>query len=100
MSKIDELEIVREEERFVLQDAKGKEYGQIDYIATDDSNVVEAPHTLVSEELQGQGAAGRLLDRLVEAMEADGKKIKAVCPYIVKKFNEQSEKYDHINAEK
>lgn len=100
MSKIDELEIVREEERFVFKDAEGKEYGQIDYRATDDPNIVEAPHTLVSEELQGQGAAGRLLDTLVEAMQADGKKIKAVCPYIIKKFKDQPQKYDHINAEK
>lgn len=57
-----------------------------------------ADHTYVSPVLRGQGAAGKLLDRLVDEMKAENKKIKPLCSYVVKKFNEEPEKFDHINA--
>lgn len=94
------MELVRENNAFVNRDAEGNLLAEITYAVTARENVVAANHTYVSPQLRGQGAAGQLLDKLVEEMDAEGKLIKATCSYVVKKFKEEPEKYDHINADK
>lgn len=93
------MELIRENNAFVHRDANGEKLAEITFSLTDDPKVVVADHTFVSPALRGQGAAGKLLDRLVEEMEAQGKKIKASCSYVVKKFEEEPEKFAHINAD-
>ncbi|MBD3950046.1 N-acetyltransferase [Tuanshanicoccus lijuaniae] len=84
---------------FVHRDENGQIIAEITFKPVDDKTVI-ADHTYVDNVLRGQGVAGKLLDYLVAAMEAEGKKIKAQCSYVVKKFNEEPEKYDAINADK
>lgn len=93
------MELVREKNAIVNRNEAGEVLAEITFIPTDDPNVVNANHTFVSPELRGQGAAGKLLDRLVEEMKSDGKKIKATCSYVVRKFKEEPETYDEINAD-
>lgn len=95
----DKMELVRENNAFVHRDETGEKLAEITFQLTDDPKVVIADHTFVSPALRGQGAAGKLLDRLVEEMEAEGKKIKASCSYVVRKFAEESEVFDFINAD-
>ena len=93
------MELVREGQAIRSYNEAGEKIAEITFPVTVDANVVDANHTFVSPELRGQGAAGQLLDRLVEEMDKEGKKIKATCPYVVRKFEEEPEKYNHINVD-
>ena len=53
----------------------------------------------MDDSLRGQGVAQELLDTLVAAMKAEGKKIKAECSYVAAKFQRDSQ-YDAVNADK
>lgn len=92
------MELVRENNAIVHRSENGEKLAEITFRPTADPDVVVADHTYVSPVLRGQGAAGKLLDRLVDEMKAENKKIKPLCSYVVKKFNEEPEKFDHINA--
>ncbi|AMB99356.1 acetyltransferase [Aerococcus urinaehominis] len=76
----------------------GEKLGEITFSPAND-NFVIADHTYVDDSLRGQGVAGQLLDYMVEDMDKQGKKIKALCPYVVRKFQEEPEKYGHINVD-
>lgn len=84
---------------FVKYDENGKLIAEITYARTGNPNVIIANHTFVDPSLRGQGVAKKLLDTLVEYADSQNKKIRATCPYVVKKFLEDSS-YDFINAEK
>lgn len=92
------MEFIKGENRFYKEDEDGKEIAEITYKPIGD-DVVEADHTFVDPVLRGQGMAEKLVEHLVEEMEAEGKKIKPVCPYVVKLFERKPEKYGHIATE-
>ncbi|UUX32879.1 GNAT family N-acetyltransferase [Fundicoccus culcitae] len=94
------MEFERKPDALVAHDADGKLIAEITFPPTDDPMVVNANHTFVDVSLRGQGVAGQLLDEMVAQMSAEGKKIKATCPYVVDKFNNEPEKYDFINADR
>lgn len=94
------MKFERIENGFVRRDDNGNIIAEITYALTGDENVVVANHTYVSPVLRGQGVAEKLLDHLVAEMDKEGKKIKAHCSYVVTKFENDSDKYDFINAEK
>lgn len=77
--------------------AVGETLAEITYSPAGD--FVIADHTYVSEELRGQGVGEQLLDHLVAEMDKQGKKIKALCPFVIRKFGQES-KYDFINFDK
>lgn len=83
----------------IFNEAGDKRIAEIEYELKED-NVIVATHTWTDPSLRGQGVAEQLVDHLVADSEAKGRKIKALCPYVVKKFNENPTKYDHINADK
>lgn len=93
------MELVRENNAIVHRNEAGEVLAEITFVPTENPDVVNANHTYVSPALRGQGAAGKLLTRLVEEMKAEDKKIKATCSYVVKKFREEPETYDEINAD-
>ena len=83
----------------IYNEAGDKRIAEIEYELKED-NVIVATHTWTDPSLRGQGVAEQLVDHLVADSEAKGRKIKALCLYVVKKFNENPAKYDHINADK
>ena len=83
----------------IYNEAGDKRIAEIEYELKED-NVIVATHTWTDPSLRGQGVAAQLVDHLVADSEAKGRKINALCPYVVKKFNENPAKYDHINADK
>ena len=93
------MEFTRTSNGFVAYNAAMEVIAEITYAPTENPNVVAADHTFVDPSLRGQGVAAQLLDTLVDAMAKEGKKIKAVCPYVVTQF-ERNRQYDAINAEK
>ncbi|MBS4461620.1 MULTISPECIES: GNAT family N-acetyltransferase [unclassified Facklamia] len=93
------MKFEREGNGFVHRDENGKIIAEITFMPVDEKTVI-ADHTFVDAVLRGQGVAEKLLDYLVQEMKAEGKQIKAQCSYVVKKFDEEPEKYDAINADK
>lgn len=93
------MELIRENNSILHRNEAGEVLAEITFVPTENPDVVNANHTYVSPELRGQGAAGKLLTRLVDEMKAEGKKIKATCSYVVRKFKEEPETYDDINAD-
>lgn len=92
-------EFEKEGTSFVLHNEKGDKIAEIHYEETG-KNYVIANHTVVDESLRGQGIAEQLLDKLVEEMEKENKLIYATCSFVIWKFQENPDKYDHINYEK
>ena len=92
-------EFTKEGTAFVLHNEKGKKVAEIHYEETDKGYVI-ADHTVVDDRLRGQGIAEQLLDRLVAEMEKENKTIYATCSFVIWKFQENPEKYDHINYDK
>lgn len=94
------MEFQKGENSIFRENAEGEEIAVITYKPVGDSNeVVDADHTFVDPSLRGEGVAEQLVDRLVEEMEQEGKKIKPTCPYVVELFKRKPEKYGHIQAE-
>ena len=58
--------------------------------------VVEFTHTEVDASLQGQGIAGKLLERAAARVKADGKRAKLTCSYAVSWFERHAEYSDII----
>lgn len=94
------MKFERIENGFVRREDNGNIIAEITYSPTGDENVVVVNHTYVSPVLRGQGVAEKLLDHLAAEMDKEGKKIRAQCSYVVSKFDNDSDKYDFINAEK
>lgn len=91
------MEFVKGDNRFYQEDEDGKLIAEITYKPNDD-NTVDADHTFVDESLRGQGIAEQLVERLTKEMEAEGKKIRPVCPYVIALFDRKPEKYGYIHA--
>ncbi len=89
------MEFLTGDNRFYQENDAGEEIAEITYKPAED-NVVEADHTFVDPSLRGQGVAEKLVDRLVEEMENENKKIRPTCPYVVKLFERKPDKYGHI----
>lgn len=92
------MEFTREANGVYVYDEAGQVIAEITFAETDDPNVVVADHTFVDPSLRGQGVAGQLLDELVAMIDERGQKIKPLCPYVVRKFQEESDKYADIMA--
>lgn len=65
----------------------GKDLGYISWERDDDGDM-HLMHTVVSEELRGQGAAMKLLTKAVEYAKENGKKVVPVCSYAVNRIEE------------
>lgn len=94
------MEFERKDDALVAHDENGKLIAEITFPPTSDPMIVNANHTFVDPSLRGKGIAGKLVDAMVEEMKIEGKKIKATCPYVVDKFNDEPDKYDFINADR
>ena len=90
------LDFTKGENRFYKEE-DGKLLAEITFVPKNDSVAID--HTFVDPSLRGQGIAEQLVDKVVEDMKEQGKKIKAVCPYVVELFKRKPEKYDSINVD-
>lgn len=72
---------------------EGKSVARIEWHVED--GVMQMTGTYTDESLRGQGVAGKLLDQAAEYARAHEYKMKAICPYVVKKF-EGHTAYDDV----
>lgn len=92
------MEFLREDHAIVIRNDQGEMIAEITYKDTADAKVKDVDHTYTANELRGQGIAGKLLDALVSDMATEDILLNPVCPYVVRKFDEEPEKYGHIDA--
>ncbi|WP_042225072.1 GNAT family N-acetyltransferase [Oceanobacillus manasiensis] len=77
---------------YVGEDEKNPD-AEIGYTFSEEGDIV-IDHTVVSESLQGQGLAGKLVERVVEKARQEGKKINPLCSYAQKKLEETPNYHD------
>ncbi len=61
-----------------------------------DGNIIDAHHTGVLPELEGQGVAAKLFDEMVKYAREKGYKVNPSCSYIHAKFRRNPEKFSDI----
>ena len=71
-------------------------YGHIDYEWQGD--VMAITHTVVAPAHQGKGIAKMLLDEVARYARLHQRKLRAVCPYVVKMFARDAA-YDDVKVE-
>ena len=77
---------------FIEQD--GKQLAELDFKIED--NILDAFHTGVRPELEGQGIASRLFDEMVNFARENGYKVKPSCPYIDVKFRRNPDGFSDV----
>ena len=77
---------------YIEQD--GRQVAELDFEVR--NNLLNAYHTGVRKELEGQGVAGKLFDELVRYARENQYKIIPSCSYILAKFRRQPEHFADI----
>lgn len=91
------VEFEKEGNRFFKNDENGRMIAEVTYRPVRE-DVIDINHTFVDPSLRGQGIAEKLVDRVVEEVEKEGKKIQPSCPYVVKLFDRKTDKYGHLQV--
>lgn len=72
----------------------GKQVAELDFKIEND--VLDAYHTGVRPELEGQGIASNLFDEMVKFAREKGYKVKPTCPYIEVKFRRNPDGFSDV----
>lgn len=72
----------------------GNQIAELDFAINGD--VINAYHTGVRKEYEGQGIAGKLFDKLVSYARENGYKIIPTCSYILVKFRRHPELFEDL----
>ena len=72
----------------------GKQVAELDFKIEND--VLDAYHTGVRPELEGQGIASSLFDEMVKFARDKGYKVKPTCPYIEVKFRRDPQGFSDV----
>lgn len=77
---------------FIMQE--GRQVAELDFELKD--NLLNAYHTGVRPELEGQGIAGKLFDQMVSYAREKDYQVKPSCSYILAKFRRRPDDYIDI----
>ncbi|ASK61150.1 GNAT family N-acetyltransferase [Virgibacillus phasianinus] len=86
-------EIKKGENKFFAGDNEAEPLAEITFSPADDGKLI-IDHTFVSDELSGQGLAGKLVEKVVRYARAEGKKIIPECSYAKRKIDKTLEFQD------
>ena len=73
------MEFIHEENRVYIKDEQGELLAEITFPKETDHVCID--HTWVSEKLQGQGIASKLVQEVLKQCKAENLKIRATCSY-------------------
>lgn len=90
--------IKKAENMFYVGDNVKSRLAEITYIQSSKSIIV-IDHTHVSDELRGQGIAGKLLEQVVLYARENNKKIKPLCVFAKQKMEDTPEYHDVLVEE-
>ena len=79
--------------RFYIEQEGGL-IAELDYRIKD--NVLDAYHTGVRPEFEGQGIAGRLFDQMVQFARENNYTVLPTCPYILVKFRRNPDGFNDV----
>ncbi len=88
--------IVAGTNKFYIGEDEHKPIAEITFKPKDDNTII-ADHTYVSDELRGQGVAGKLFDTLIKYARENNLKIIPECSYVQSKMEKTSD-YDDVRA--
>lgn len=92
------MKLIEEANRFVGYDDENEAIAEITWQTRDGALWVD--HTFTHPSLRGQGVAAELLEAVVNKAIDEGLKIMPVCPYVVRKFDQEPSQYESIDARK
>ncbi len=72
----------------------GKQIAELDFEVK--NNVLNAYHTGVRKELEGQGIAGKLFDKMVAYARENNYKVIPACSYVATKFKRRPDEFADI----
>ena len=89
------MEILKGEGKFYIGDNENDPLAEITFVKTGEDKII-IDHTIVSDTLQGQGVAKKLLTRAVEFAREEKIKIIPVCPYVIAQFEKNPDLYGDV----
>ncbi|MFV0363108.1 MAG: GNAT family N-acetyltransferase [Suipraeoptans sp.] len=92
-----QIQHIEEKEMFELLSDEGNPAGEMDYRVAN-PHLIYATHTEIYKGFEGKGYGGVLLEALVKWARDNGKKIYPTCPYVVRAFDKEPEKYVDLDA--
>lgn len=96
-----EIEIKHEKKEnageFYIENQDKQRVGKLEYTMFGSGRLV-IQHTEVDKELQGSGAAAKLVDAVADYVRGTRMKIVPVCPFAKKYMNLKREKYEDVLA--
>ncbi|WP_067725290.1 GNAT family N-acetyltransferase [Oceanobacillus damuensis] len=82
--------------KFYVGDNIKNPLAEITFVESGEKRIV-IDHTYVSNDLRGQGIAGRLVENVVHYAREAGKKILPLCPYAKEKIEKNEEYHDVLS---
>ena len=90
------LEIKKGSNKFYIGDSEENSLAEITYVPSG-KDIIIIDHTLVSDELGGQGVGKLLLKKVVDWSRNESKKIIPLCPYAKAQMEKNEEYHDMIH---
>lgn len=90
--------IKKGENKFYVGENEQDPLAEITFKPANDNKLI-VDHTIVSEELQGQGIAGKLVEKMVSYARDEGMKVIPECSYAKKKMEKTPEYHDVLVGE-
>lgn len=90
------LTIQKGENKFYIGDDIKEPLAEITFVESGEDRIV-VDHTYVSNELRGQGVAGKLVEEVVQYAREKNKRIIPLCPYVKKKMDKIPEFQDVLS---
>lgn len=91
-------DIKKGENKFFVGESETDPLAEISFVPTGDTNLI-IDHTVVKDELRGQGIAGELVEKVVNYAREEGKKVIPVCSYAKNKMVKTPEYQDVLLEE-
>lgn len=88
-------EIVKGNGKFYIGEHENSPIAEITFKVKDAGTII-VDHTYVSDELRGQGIAGKLVDVIVSYAREENLKIVPLCPYVLVKMEKNPDYHDLI----
>lgn len=79
---------------FFIENDNGDQIAELEFEI--ENNILDAHHTGVRKELEGQGIAAKLFDKMIEYAQNNNYMVKPTCPYIEMKFKRAQPKLNDI----
>lgn len=89
-------DIIQGKDKFYIGENEAEPIAEITF-KEKDAQTINVDHTYVSDQLRGQGVAGKLVDTVVAYAREHDLKIEPTCPYVKKKMENASE-YEDVLA--